>query len=271
MNTLGSYAFGSFSANERELERLQRQASIAWPLEQAALRAAGVEPGLRVVDLACGPGVVTHRIATEVGPAGEVLGVELNPDLLAVARAQPVPDGSTARFVAGDVYDLGNLPETSFDIAYARFLVQHLERPLDALAAVKRILKPGGRLIIADSDDALFDLDPRPDRLDDFLALAAAGQSALGGDRTIGRKLAGLLHRAGYVNVRPSVVVVTTDGIPARDFLDITTAFKLELLPDSEQDWARAMLAGSYRAAEAGALYGSVGVYFTTGEKPRAT
>ncbi|WP_404379778.1 methyltransferase domain-containing protein [Caenispirillum salinarum] len=265
---LGSYAFGTFSENEAELERLQRQASIAWPIERAALRAAGLKPGMAVADLACGPGILSRLMAEEVGAEGRVTGVELNTGLLSVARALPLTPGGSVTFEEGNVYDLSNLPAGCFDIAYARFLFQHLERPLDALAAIRRILKPGGRLLIADSDDALFDVVPRPAALDVLLQEALAGQQARGGDRLIGRQLAGLMHRAGFVGVRPSVVSVTTDDIDPVSFLEITTSFKVELLPEDRRAWARDLLAETYAAARDGALYGSVGVYFTSGVVP---
>lgn len=264
---LGSSAFGSFSANDVELERLQRQASVAWPIERQALRAAGLGPGMAVVDLACGPGVIARQILDEVGEDGRVTGVELNEDLLAVARTQPAA-GDRLSFAHGNVYDLTTLPEAAFDVAYARFLFQHLERPLDALAAIRRILKPGGRLLIADSDGALFDLSPRPAAFDTFLEEAQAGQRARGGDRTIGRRLGGLLHQAGYTGIRPSVVTVTTDDIDPETFLDITTAFKIELLAEDRRDWGRELLAETYAAARAGTVFGAVGVYFTTGTVP---
>ena len=71
-------------------------------LEQAMLR-----PGERVLDVACGTGVVARLAAPHVGTNGQVVGLDLNPGMLAVARSLPVPQGSIIDWREGDA---GSLP-----------------------------------------------------------------------------------------------------------------------------------------------------------------
>lgn len=262
----GSYAFGRFASNDAELERLERQAALAWALEREHLLAAGLSPGMRVLDLACGPGFISRRIAEIVGPEGSVHGIDLNGELLETAEhvARRWAEGSEPRadlsFGRMDVYELDR-PERPFDFVYARFLFQHLDRPADALRRIRRVLRPGGTILIADVDDGIFSMMPEPAELGAFLTLAAECQAGLGGDRTVGRKLAHYLKRTGFEDVRPNVALVTTDEIGLDAFLAITTRFKLELIDTDRRAEAEAMLdriAAQAAADDADAL---VGVY----------
>ena len=71
------------------------------PIEQAAL-----VPGQRVIDVACGTGIVARLAAPHVGVTGEVVGLDLNPDMLAVARSLPPPQGAAALPFAEALFDV---------------------------------------------------------------------------------------------------------------------------------------------------------------------
>jgi ubiquinone/menaquinone biosynthesis C-methylase UbiE len=77
----GSYAFGTFDENQDELARLKQQAAIVSEMEGRVLQEVGLKPGMRALDLACGPGIVTALLAEMVTPA-DVIGVDLSEDLL---------------------------------------------------------------------------------------------------------------------------------------------------------------------------------------------
>jgi ubiquinone/menaquinone biosynthesis C-methylase UbiE len=112
---------------------------------------AGLRPGMRVLDVACGVGTVTCWMAEQVGERGSVVAVDISPDQLAVARAtwesceglQPV------EFLEASAYDTG-LPAESFDMVHTRLLLCHLNRPEDAIAEFYRLLKPGGVFVCHD-------------------------------------------------------------------------------------------------------------------------
>ena len=155
----GSYAFGTFNQNEVELARLQKQAQTAAGLERAMLEKAGLRPGMRVLDLACGPGVITTLLARICQP-GRVTGVDLSPDLLREARLFVDSQGlENVELKEGNVYAL-DLAQGEYDFVYARFLFQHLEKPALALENILKVLKPGGILCVADVDDGWLTLYP---------------------------------------------------------------------------------------------------------------
>jgi ubiquinone/menaquinone biosynthesis C-methylase UbiE len=112
---------------------------------------AGLRPGMRVLDVACGVGTVTCWMAEQVGERGAVVAVDISPDQLAVAREtwesceglQPV------EFLEASAYDTG-LPAESFDLVHTRLLLCHLNRPEDAIAEFYRLLKPGGVFVCHD-------------------------------------------------------------------------------------------------------------------------
>jgi ubiquinone/menaquinone biosynthesis C-methylase UbiE len=112
---------------------------------------AGLRPGMRVLDVACGVGTVTCWIAEQVGRRGRVVAVDISPDQLAVARATWAScDGLLpVEFLEASAYDTG-LPAESFDVVHTRLLLCHLNRPEDAIREFYRVLKPGGVFVCHD-------------------------------------------------------------------------------------------------------------------------
>ena len=151
-----------------------------------------------MLELGSGPGDITEQLATLV-PTSAITCVEIDRTLLEQAqRYLRDKAGERVRFVEGSVMDT-HLASDQFDFAYARFLFQHLKAPLDAAKEIWRLLKPGGKLIIHDIDDALFGLFEPP--IPEFAPVIEAfgqAQAARGGDRYIGRKLSRILSSAGF-------------------------------------------------------------------------
>ncbi len=110
-------------------------------LEQAMLR-----PGERVLDVACGTGVVARLAAPHVGTNGQVVGLDLNPGMLAVARSLPVPQGSIIDWREGDA---GSLPFAGggFDVVFCQFGFQYFPDRQQASREVFRVLGSHGRLL----------------------------------------------------------------------------------------------------------------------------
>ena len=110
-------------------------------IEQAALN-----PGDRVLDVACGTGVVARLAAQQVGGKGEVIGLDLNRGMLDVARSLASVQGGTIEWREGDV---GSLPsaEASFDVAFCQLGLQYFPDRGQAAREMHRVLKAGGRLV----------------------------------------------------------------------------------------------------------------------------
>lgn len=114
------------------------------PLGLAAMDALDPQPGESVVDIGCGAGQSVLQLAERVGPAGRVIGVDIAPRLLDLARRRA--SGLTqVDFVDADAQAL-DLPAASADGVFSRFGVMAFADPAAAFANFRRILKPGGRL-----------------------------------------------------------------------------------------------------------------------------
>ena len=141
-----------------ELARLAFQNRLWSDAAHEAWRAARIAPGLRVLDVGCGPGFASFDLAEFVGPSGTVVGVDESASFIAHLNAQ-----RTARNlpqlsgVAGDVHAMSELDEVrtgagdaGFDIAYARWLLCFVKDPGRVVADVAKLLAPGGRFVVND-------------------------------------------------------------------------------------------------------------------------
>lgn len=116
---------------------------------EALLDMAGVGPGMRVLDIACGAGGQTLLAARRAGPAGRVVATDIAPTMLAHVRAGAAAAGlDTVETVEGAADDLAQRlgPGTApFDAAICRMALMHFPEPERALGVVRRLLRPGGR------------------------------------------------------------------------------------------------------------------------------
>jgi SAM-dependent methyltransferase len=108
---------------------------------------AGVREGDRVLDVACGTGALTLAVARIAGPSGSVVGLDPNPDMLAVARRKP----GQIEWLEAKAEDLP-LPDNSFDAVVSQFGIMFFDDKPRALREMLRVLKPGGRLAVAVCD-----------------------------------------------------------------------------------------------------------------------
>jgi SAM-dependent methyltransferase len=112
---------------------------------EAALRLYSPRPGDRVLDIGCGFGDTTQRLAGLVGPEGDALGIDIAERFIDTARTEAAAAGiANARFVAGDV-ELTEFDD-SFDFAFSRMGTMFFANPVAALRNVRKALVPGGRL-----------------------------------------------------------------------------------------------------------------------------
>ena len=108
---------------------------------------AGVQKGDRVLDVVCGTGALTLAAAEIAGPSGSVVGLDANPEMLAVARRKPV----RIEWLEGTAEAMP-LPDNSFDAVVSQFGFMFFEDKPQALGEMMRVLKPGGRLAVAVCD-----------------------------------------------------------------------------------------------------------------------
>jgi enediyne biosynthesis protein CalE5 len=127
------------AAYERRLDEVMERGEARG--RQRVIDLVDARPGMRVLDLACGPGNLASRLAGMLAPGGEVVGVDLAPGMIDRARARGI---ANARFEVMDIEELA-FAAASFDAAacgHGLQFVPHLDR---ALSEARRVLAPGGR------------------------------------------------------------------------------------------------------------------------------
>src|SRR5262245_56998180 len=137
----GKYILATDTSAQKRLRLLQ---SVYGPSTEALLNSIGIDAGMRAVDFGCGIGSVTQTLALLVAPNGHATGVDMSQEHLATAAK----DASASRVTniswqEGSAYDT-KLPRAAFDVAYCRFLLEHLTDPFAALNEMHALLKPGG-------------------------------------------------------------------------------------------------------------------------------
>lgn len=118
------------------------------PWSPGLVALAALRPGERVLDVACGTGVVTRLAAPEVGKTGQVTGLDINAGMLAVARSLPPPSGAPITWVEGDAGAMV-FPGASFEVVLCQQGVQYFPDKPAALREMHRVLVPGGRAVLS--------------------------------------------------------------------------------------------------------------------------
>jgi len=139
-----------------EYARLARRYDRRWSAYVAGtvretVRRLPLRPGLRVLDAGCGTGALLEALRARA-PDARLVGLDLVPEMLDVARARPL----AAPLLAGDVHALP-FAAGAFDLVVTTSSFHFWDRPADALAEVARVLRPDGRLVVTDwcHDDLL--------------------------------------------------------------------------------------------------------------------
>jgi SAM-dependent methyltransferase len=121
---------------------------ILGPWAPLLVDAARLAAGERALDVACGTGVVARIAAQRVGPGGRVVGVDLNPGMIAVAASLPALVGAPIEWLERSAVDL-QLPDASFDVVLCQQGLQFFPDKLVALREMRRVLDHGGRLALS--------------------------------------------------------------------------------------------------------------------------
>jgi len=191
MSAEAAYLHGTSPAEQGRLSLLNRL------MNEAAVREVKARAGDRIVDFGCGLGQLSLEMARASG--ARLVGIERSAEQLAGAERHPLLD-----LRRGDVADppLHEREWGTFDLAHARFVLEHVRDPLAVVRQMIRAVRPGGRLVLQDDDHDVFRCWPEPPG---FAAIWRAFQRTydrLGCDPFIGRRLVSLLHEAGAAPVR---------------------------------------------------------------------
>ena len=142
-------AFWNSEATRRWVTEQTHIDRLMADVTEAALTAAAPKPGESVLDIGCGTGTTTLRLADAVGPSGQVLGVDISEQQLGLARQRVAAAGATrVQLVLDDAATHDFAPE-SFDLGFTRFGVMFFAEPVAAFRNIKRAMKRNGRLLLA--------------------------------------------------------------------------------------------------------------------------
>lgn len=170
---------------------------------EAAFFLRQLRPGMRVLDVGCGPGSITLGLAAVVSPA-EVIGLDVEAGVIARAREEAVTRGAgNMRFEVGSAYDLPYADGT-FRAVFAHTLLEHLREPGRAIAEFRRVLLPGGVLGLRDCDWGSGIFGPPDPLVEEAGRLYARLWEHNGGDPRCGRRLRALLREAGFARIETS-------------------------------------------------------------------
>lgn len=181
-------------------EEQRRLSTLNGLLNGACLREIALRGGERILDVGAGLGQLSREFARAAGQP--VVGIERSREQIGAARALAAEAGE-ADLVSLREGDALAFPLTddewgSFDVAHARFLLEHVPRPEAVVAQMFRAVRPGGRIVLCDDDHDLMRMwpEPTPVMMAVFRAFLATYERS-GNDPYVGRRLVALLAAAG--------------------------------------------------------------------------
>jgi arsenite methyltransferase len=176
---------------------------------RAVIAALAPVPGERVLDLGCGPGYLAAEIAALVGPGGRVHGIDTSDSMLAIAAARARPPGAApVELGTGDALAVP-LPDGAVDAVVCTQVYEYVDDMPAALAEARRVLAPGGRLVVLDTD---WDSIVWRSRDDARMARVLAAWDEHLAHRDLPRLLPQLLREAGFALADARIVPILNVG-----------------------------------------------------------
>ena len=200
-----AYVHGYGSA---EMQRLQDQASTLVELLHSD---TAYPAGTSILEAGCGVGAQTVTLVAR-SPHAFFTSIDQSAASLAKAQAAVAAKGLTnVAFQQAEIFDLP-FARNSYDYVFLCFVLEHLGQPVDALRALRDILKPGGTITVIEGDHGSAYFYPDSEFAHRAVACQVELQARAGGDSMIGRRLFPLLREAGFSSPRISPRMVYADA-----------------------------------------------------------
>jgi len=189
------YILGRTSA---EYQRLRTQAKVWEEATKRVLLKAGLHAGMSCLDIGCGPGEVMRLMGEVVGPEGSVMGVDMDGNIgreaLDVLRTTASGQYS---FHEMDVESSDRVPDSPFDVTFARITLFHLKEPVAFLRKMMRWTKPGGIIVVQEYDFESLEAYPKLDEMSEAIQTFRTVAERTGRDARLGFKLPTYFIEAG--------------------------------------------------------------------------
>jgi ubiquinone/menaquinone biosynthesis C-methylase UbiE len=151
--------------------------------------------GERVLDIGCGTGEDARGVAAAVAPSGKVVAVDVNPEMIAVARSR-TPDALPVTWLVADAHSLP-LADRDADAIRIDRVLQHVRDPATVLDEAARVCRPGGRVLVSEPDWGTLVIHAPDDESRHVLAGVTRAMRARIRNPTVGRALPALMARSG--------------------------------------------------------------------------
>ena len=236
------------SGQATELDRLQLQSRVWEPAGRELLDSLPRRPDAMALDVGCGVMGWLRVLSTWVGPAGQVVGADIDDKMLTMARSFVADERlDNVTLVRDDLFD-SRLAAASFDLVHARFQLAPLGRHREQLTAYLRLVKPGGVLVLEDPDTTSWRFNPPAPAAQRLIALIEQSFLASGGDFNAGRTTAELLDSLGLSPHLRAHVIALAPGHPyLRLPLQFASALRPRLLAVIGESELDALLADAER------------------------
>jgi ubiquinone/menaquinone biosynthesis C-methylase UbiE len=211
---------------DESMERnLAYQAQAIWPQEQPLFDRYTLPKAPRILDLGCGTGEITRRLA-ERYPQAHIIGIDILEGNLAIARRDSAAFGDRVRYETGDAFAL-KIPDAHFDLVVCRHMSQAVPNFGLVLDEIGRVLKVGGWLHLISEDYGMLRMPQSardPDRF--WIDTGLPYLDSIGCDGRIGRHTPPLLQQRGYRDIAMDYVIVDTLRVPRATFGGILRAWR---------------------------------------------
>src|SRR3954454_19601475 len=187
-------------SRDTETARLEEQGRLLEFATRPILERVGLGPGMTCLDVGCGPGQVMRLMGEMVGPAGKVVGVDVDGETgRAAAERLNRTINSKFSFVERNLSDPSPLPEGPFDLTFGRLILIHVPDPAALLRSMYDAIKIGGYVVVQDTNMITFDIQPRPATWQAFEMLARGALERSGKDALLVRSCRCILSMQDWV------------------------------------------------------------------------